>query len=44
MSNREWIAHRSSRLGLQWRVIYKVVADRVEVHVAKVSPHDYRRQ
>lgn len=39
----EWKGHRSSRLGLQWRVIYKVVADLLLIQVAQVPPHDYRR-
>lgn len=40
----EWKGHRSSRLSLQYRVIYKVEADRVEVLVVDVTPHDYRRK
>lgn len=39
----EWKGYRSSRLGLQWRVIYKVVAQVLEIHVVQVTPHDYRR-
>ena len=39
----EWKGFRSSRLGLQWRVIYKVVADTLLVQVVQVTPHDYRR-
>ena len=39
----EWKGYRSSRLGLQWRVIYRVVADALLVRVVKVTPHDYRR-
>lgn len=39
----EWKGHRSSRLGLQWRVIYRVVADALLVQVVQVTPHDYRR-
>ena len=39
----EWKDHRSSRLGLQWRVIYQVVADVLFIHVVQVTPHDYRR-
>ena len=39
----EWKGHRSSRLNLQWRVIYQVQAAAVSVHVVRVSPHDYRR-
>lgn len=39
----EWKSHRSSRLGLQWRVIYRVVADALLVQVVQITPHDYRR-
>lgn len=39
----EWKGHRSSRLGLQWRVIYKVVGDVFLIQVVHVTPHDYRR-
>lgn len=39
----EWKGCRSSRLGLQWRVIYQVVADRVLIPVVQVTAHDYRR-
>jgi len=38
----EWKGHRSSRLNIQYRVIYKVENDLVLVQV--VSPHDYRRK
>ncbi len=40
----EWRGHRSSRLGIQWRVIYRVVADVLLVLVVEVTPHDYRRR
>lgn len=39
----EWKGHRSSRLGLQWRVIYRVVADVLLVQVVQVTAHDYRK-
>lgn len=39
----EWKGCRSSRLGLQWRVIYQIVADRVLIQVIQVTAHDYRR-
>jgi addiction module RelE/StbE family toxin len=39
----EWKGCRSSRLGLQWRVIYRVVADAFLVQVVQVTPHEYRR-
>jgi len=39
----EWRGHRSSRLGLQWRVIYKVVANMVLIQVVDITAHDYRK-
>ncbi len=39
----EWKGHRSSRLGLQWRVIYSVNAGVLLIQVVQVTPHDYRR-
>ena len=39
----EWKGYRSSRLGLQWRVIYQVVASALVVQVVHVTPHEYRR-
>jgi addiction module RelE/StbE family toxin len=40
----EWAGHRSSRLNLQYRVIYRVEQDRVLVEVVAVTAHDYRRK
>ena len=40
----EWKGHRSSRLSLQYRVIYAVEGDRLIVQVVEVIPHDYRRK
>jgi mRNA-degrading endonuclease YafQ of YafQ-DinJ toxin-antitoxin module len=39
----EWEGYRSSRFGLQWRVIYRLVAEESLFQVASVTPHDYRR-
>ncbi|GAB5407430.1 MAG: hypothetical protein Aurels2KO_56610 [Aureliella sp.] len=39
----DWRGHRSSRLNLQYRVIYKVDRESVFVQIEKVTPHDYRR-
>ncbi|WP_408054970.1 type II toxin-antitoxin system mRNA interferase toxin, RelE/StbE family [Sulfuritalea hydrogenivorans] len=39
----EWKGHRSSRLGLQWRVIYRAVANVLQIQVVHVTAHDYRR-
>jgi addiction module RelE/StbE family toxin len=40
----DWMGYRSSRLNIQYRVIYKVERDRVLVKVVNVTPHDYRRK
>ena len=40
----QWKGHRSSRLGLQYRVIYRVEVDRVLVMVVDITPHDYRKK
>lgn len=40
----DWKGHRSSRLNLQYRVIYRVVNQEVLVQVMNVTPHDYRRK
>ena len=40
----EWKGHRSSRLGLQYRVIYKTLKDQVLIQVVNLSPHDYRKK
>jgi hypothetical protein len=34
----------ASRLGLQWRVIYRVLAHAFLIQVVQVTPHDYRRR
>ena len=39
----EWRGFRSSRLGLQWRIIYRVVTTDVAFLVESITPHDYRR-
>lgn len=39
----EWKGHRSSRLGQQYRVIYRLDGQRYQVLVIDVTPHDYRR-
>ena len=40
----EWRGHRSSRLSIQYRVIYKVVEREVRVMVIDLTAHDYRRK
>ena len=40
----EWHGFRSSRLGIQYRVIYKVERKVLYVKVIEITPHDYRRK
>jgi addiction module RelE/StbE family toxin len=40
----EWRGYRSSRLNIQYRVIYRIVREQVFVQVVSVTPHDYRRK
>ena len=40
----EWKGYRSSRLGLEYRVIYKTLKDQVMIQVVNLSPHDYRKK
>ncbi len=40
----EWSGFRSSRLGIQWRVIYLVEDKVLEVFVVEMTSHDYRRK
>ena len=39
----EWRGYRSSRLNIQYRVIYKIERENILVQVEKLSPHDYRK-
>ena len=39
----EWKGYRSSRLGEQWRVIYRVVAKQFLFLVVHVTAHEYRK-
>jgi len=39
-----WSGHRSSRLNVQYRIIYRVVAERQLFQVVEVTPHDYRKR
>ena len=36
-----WKGHRSSRLGLQYRVIYRVSAEDLIFRVVSITAHDY---
>lgn len=40
----KWQGYRSSRLGLQYRVIYGVEKDKFYVKVVEITAHDYRRK
>lgn len=40
----EWSGHRSSRLSLQYRIIYKIEKDKILVQVVNITAHDYRRK
>lgn len=39
----EWAGYRSSRLGLKYRVLYRVVSEDQLFQVASITAHDYRR-
>jgi len=40
----EWKGHRSSRLGQQFRVLYRIEKDQIRVEVVNITAHDYRRK
>jgi addiction module RelE/StbE family toxin len=40
----EWKGHRSSRLGIQYRVIYRIEGKEIAVLVIDLTAHDYRRK
>ncbi len=40
----EWKGYRSSRLNIQYRIIYKIENEQLYVKVIKVTAHDYRRK
>ena len=39
----DWKGHRSSRLGDQYRVIYRIERKKLFVMVINITAHDYRR-
>ena len=39
----DWSGARASSLNQQWRVIYLIRSQKIDVLVLRVSPHDYRR-
>lgn len=40
----QWKGFRSSRLGLKYRVIYKIEALEILIKVVDLTPHDYRKK
>jgi addiction module RelE/StbE family toxin len=40
----EWKGYRSSRLGKQFRVIYRIDKEQIIVQVINVTAHDYRKK
>lgn len=40
----EWKGYRSSRLNIQYRIIYKIENEQLFVKAIKVTAHDYRRK
>lgn len=36
-----WKGCRSSRLGLQWRIVYAIKKEVLEVYVLEINPHSY---
>ena len=40
----QWKGHRSSRLGLQYRVIYQTVPAHQTFRIVSITAHDYRRR
>ena len=40
----EWKGYRSSRLNIQYRIVYKIENEQFYVKVVKVTAHDYRRK
>ncbi len=39
----EWVGYRSSRLGLKYRVLYRIVSEDQLFQVVSITVHDYRR-
>jgi len=39
----KWEGHRSSRLNIQYRVIYQIKHDQILVKVMRVTPDDHRK-
>jgi mRNA-degrading endonuclease YafQ of YafQ-DinJ toxin-antitoxin module len=42
---REWAGYRASCFSLSGRIIYRIIEDRIEVSVVRISPdHDYSKK
>ena len=39
-----WAGYRSSRLNIQYRVIYRALSEEQLFQVLEVTPHDYRKR
>lgn len=37
----KWLGFRSSRLNLQWRVIYCIEKEEFRIYVVELNPHEY---
>lgn len=40
----KWHGYRSSRLGLHYRIIYKIEEKQLYVMVIDINPHDYKKR
>lgn len=40
----KWLGYRSSRLGLHYRIIYKIEEKQLYVMVIDINPHDYKKR
>jgi len=40
----KWNGYRSSRLGLHYRIIYKIEEKQLYVMVIDINPHDYKKR
>ena len=40
----EWQGYRSSRLGIQYQAIYRLISKHSLFQVEHITPHDYRRR
>ena len=40
----KWSGFRSSRLGSQYRIIYKIIENKMHILIKEITAHDYRRK